>query len=99
MDDTIRVHERILGRGRGLSELSQEDFRTLKQYGYSDAYLAKLLYTTEMAVRSRRKELGVIANFYRVDTCAAEFEARTPYLYSTYEQGDEAQPTNNKKIM
>jgi carbamoyl-phosphate synthase large subunit len=99
MDDTIRVHERLLGNGRTLADLTGDDLRVLKQYGYSDAYLAKLLNETEMTVRNRRKELGVTANFYRVDTCAAEFEARTPYLYSTYEQGDEAQPTNNKKIM
>ncbi len=99
MADTIHVHETLLGSGRTLTDISAADMRTLKQYGYSDAYLAKLLDTTEVAVRSRRKDLGVIANFYRVDTCAAEFEARTPYLYSTYEQGDEADPTNKKKVM
>jgi len=99
MDDTIRVHQRLLPAGRTLTDLTADDLRVLKQYGYSDPYIAKLLNETEMDVRKYRKDLGVIANFYRVDTCAAEFEARTPYLYSTYEQGDEAQPTNNKKIM
>src|SRR5690606_19421334 len=52
-----------------------------------------------MNVRARRKALGVIPTYYRVDTCAAEFEAHTPYLYSTYEPEDEAFPTDKKKVM
>jgi carbamoyl-phosphate synthase large subunit len=54
---------------------------------------------SESAVRARRKALGVVAGYYRVDTCAAEFEAHTPYLYSTYEDDDEAEPTDQPKVI
>ena len=57
-----------------------------KQYGFSDQQLAKCWGTTESAVRQRRKQLGVLPSYYLVDTCAAEFEAHTPYYYSTYER-------------
>ncbi|HWR73954.1 MAG TPA: carbamoyl-phosphate synthase large subunit, partial [Nitrospirota bacterium] len=60
--------------------------RTAKEQGFSDRRLAKLLTTTEDAVRKARRELGIIPVFKTVDTCAAEFEAKTPYLYSTYEK-------------
>ncbi|MEO0561537.1 MAG: carbamoyl-phosphate synthase large subunit, partial [Chloroflexota bacterium] len=61
--------------------------------------IAQLIGVEEMAVRERRKSLGVRANYYRVDTCAAEFEAFTPYLYSTYEEDDEAKPTDREKVI
>jgi len=60
--------------------------RRAKEYGFSDRRLAKLLTTTESSVRKARMELGIIPVFKTVDTCAAEFEAHTPYLYSTYEK-------------
>ena len=60
--------------------------RLAKEYGFSDRRLAKLLTTTESAVRKTRMELGITPVFKTVDTCAAEFEAHTPYLYSTYEK-------------
>jgi carbamoyl-phosphate synthase large subunit len=60
--------------------------RLAKEYGFSDRRLAKLLTTTERAVRKKRMELGITPVFKTVDTCAAEFEAHTPYLYSTYEK-------------
>jgi carbamoyl-phosphate synthase large subunit len=60
--------------------------RLAKEYGFSDRRLAKLLTTTESAVRKKRMELGITPVFKTVDTCAAEFEAHTPYLYSTYEK-------------
>jgi len=60
--------------------------RRAKEYGFSDRRLAKLLTTTESAVRKARMELGIVPVFKTVDTCAAEFEAHTPYLYSTYEK-------------
>lgn len=82
-----------------LSALNREDFLKLKTHGFSDAYIAQLLGIDEAAVRNHRKALGVTANFYRVDTCAAEFEAQTPYLYSTYEPDSEAYPTDQKKVM
>jgi len=83
----------------GAGTLDAADFLKLKRYGYSDAHLADLLNVTEMQVRNYRKSLGIVPSYYRVDTCAAEFEAHTPYLYSTYEEGDETYPTDNKKVI
>jgi carbamoyl-phosphate synthase large subunit len=74
-------------------------FRRAKRYGISDIQLAKTWSTDEQAVRSRRKELGVAAVFSRVDTCAAEFESFTPYLYSNYESQCEADPSGRKKVV
>jgi carbamoyl-phosphate synthase large subunit len=76
-----------------------EEFRTAKRYGISDSQLAKTWGSDEIAVRTRRKELGVRAVFNRVDTCAAEFESFTPYLYSSYESACEADPSDRKKVM
>ncbi len=73
--------------------------RRAKRYGISDVQLAKTWGTTEIEVRNRRKELGVKAVFSRVDTCAAEFESFTPYLYSNYESSCEADPGTRKKVM
>ncbi|MBI3325316.1 MAG: carbamoyl-phosphate synthase large subunit, partial [Nitrospinae bacterium] len=70
-----------------------------KTLGFSDRYLAGLLGETEMQLRDRRVREGVRATFKRVDTCAAEFEAYTPYLYSTYERECEANPTTRRKII
>lgn len=85
--------------GKSLDLLDAATMRTLKRYGYSDAHLAQILNAPETAVRARRKALGVIPSYYRVDTCAAEFEAHTPYLYSTYEEDDEAAPTDREKVI
>jgi carbamoyl-phosphate synthase large subunit len=71
----------------------------LKRKGFSDRRLAKLMHTTETAVRQRRHALGIKPVFKRVDTCAAEFATATAYLYSSYEEECEAQPTGRKKIM
>ncbi|MCK5236596.1 MAG: carbamoyl-phosphate synthase large subunit, partial [Deltaproteobacteria bacterium] len=65
-------------------KLSEAMLRKAKEFGLSDAHIANLLGHTEDEVRSKRKELGVIPVYKRVDTCAAEFESTTPYLYSTY---------------
>jgi len=73
--------------------------RRAKRYGVSDVQLAKTWGTDEIAVRNRRKELGVEAVFSRVDTCAAEFESFTPYLYSNYESACEAEPSERRKVM
>jgi carbamoyl-phosphate synthase large subunit len=78
---------------------SKDLFRAAKRYGISDVQLAKTWNTDEISVRSRRKELGVAAVFSRVDTCAAEFESFTPYLYSCYESSCEAEPGDRKKVM
>ena len=79
------------------------DFELLtkaKCYGFSDRQIAHLTGTTEDAVRAERKKLGLVPSYRLVDTCAAEFEAYTPYYYSTYDRGDdEVQPSDNRKIM
>lgn len=82
-----------------LGALTAVHLKGLKRQGFSDAVIANALGVSEMAVRIRRKALGVTPVYYRVDTCAAEFEAHTPYLYSTYESQDEAQPSDRKKVM
>ncbi|MFH1824349.1 MAG: carbamoyl-phosphate synthase large subunit [Candidatus Firestonebacteria bacterium] len=69
-----------------------------KRYGFSDKFLAKLLNQTEEKVRKFRFKHNILPVYKMVDTCAAEFEAYTPYLYSTYEEEDEALPTKRKKI-
>jgi carbamoyl-phosphate synthase large subunit len=73
--------------------------RPAKQMGFSDLRLAELWNTDEDSVRATRKRLGVTPVYKRVDTCAAEFEAHTPYLYSTYEEECESRPTDRQKIM
>jgi len=73
--------------------------RPAKQLGFSDARLAALWGLREADVRARRHALGVRPVYKRVDTCGAEFEAHTPYLYSTYEEECEARPTDRRKIM
>ena len=82
-----------------LAALDATTLRTLKQKGFSDRRLAKLLHSNEKAVREARKALGVRPVFKRVDTCAAEFATDTAYMYSTYDEECEAEPTNKKKIM
>ncbi len=99
MADMMRIHDTILKKNLTLDSLNAADFFKLKRYGFADAYLAQLIGVDEMAVRERRKALGIWANFYRVDTCAAEFAAHTPYLYSTYEEENEAFPTEKKKVV
>ena len=73
--------------------------RRAKQMGFSDVHLGRLLGVGEDAVRAERERLGVIPVYKTVDTCAAEFVAHTPYLYSTYEGEDESQPTDRKKVV
>lgn len=84
---------------RTLKALSSDELRELKSMGFSDRRLASLLRTSEKDVRDSRKALGVRASYKLVDTCAAEFVAHTPYLYSTYDGGSDAPPTNRKKII
>ena len=70
--------------------LEAKQIRRAKEYGFSDPQLAKIMGKSEAEVRALRKKLGIVATFKQVDTCAAEFEAYTPYYYSTYESQDEA---------
>ena len=88
-----------LERNRSLDKLDRDALYLLKQKGFSDRRLAKLLHTTETVVRNRRRSLQVRPVFKRVDTCAAEFSTETAYLYSTYDEECEAAPTTRKKIM
>ncbi len=85
--------------GRALASLSTDELRLLKKKGFSDKRLAKLLGTNQHEVRAARHAQGVRPVYKRVDTCAAEFATQTAYMYSTYEEECEAEPTNKKKIM
>ena len=86
-------------RKGGLDSLNADRIRALKRKGFSDARIAKLIKQPEELVRKRRVMSGVRPVFKRVDTCAAEFATSTAYLYSTYEEECEAEPTDNPKIM
>jgi len=86
-------------RGRKLESISAKEFRKAKRDGLDDRKLGELLRASSLEVREARKRLGVRAVFNRVDTCAAEFESFTPYLYSSYESEDEAAPTSRRKVM
>ena len=92
-----------------LDTLPADLLREAKEHGFSDAQIALILqptardaephYPTEMDVRARRKALGILPVYHRIDTCAAEFEAYTPYLYSTYATADESAVTNRPKVI
>ncbi len=97
LHDVMRIQDEI--EGRALEEIDAATLRGFKEVGLSDRRLAYLTGRTEDEARSYRKNLGVLPVFKRVDTCGAEFESFTPYLYSTYETEDEAQPTDARKIM
>ncbi len=96
--EEIVVCEQALA-GRSVDDLSEAEWRFLKGKGCSDRRLGKLLGTTEDVVRARRHGLGVRPVYKRVDTCAAEFATQTAYLYSTYDDECEAEPTARRKIM
>ena len=96
--------EEIVGAEKRLSEttveaLGRAELRALKRRGYSDARLAQLLGCDEHAVRKRRCDLGVRPVYKRVDTCAAEFDTTTAYLYSCYDDECEARPGARRKMM
>ncbi|PND36350.1 carbamoyl phosphate synthase large subunit [Paucibacter aquatile] len=97
IEQIIKIEQSLAGRG--LASLSADELRLLKKKGFSDRRLAKLLGTNQHEVRAARHALNVRPVYKRVDTCAAEFSTETAYLYSTYEEECEAEPTNNKKIM
>jgi carbamoyl-phosphate synthase large subunit len=80
--------------------MTPEQFAQAKSLGFSDRQIAHLTGTTEDAVRAERKRIGLVPSYRLVDTCAAEFEAYTPYFYSTYDRGDdEVKPNDRKKVM
>jgi carbamoyl-phosphate synthase large subunit len=82
-----------------LAALDGARLRYLKRHGFSDSRLAKLVGVTESEIRARRQSFGVRPVYKRVDTCAAEFSTSTAYLYSTYEEECEAEPTQRRKIV
>ncbi|MCD6506972.1 carbamoyl-phosphate synthase large subunit [Candidatus Poribacteria bacterium] len=97
----VRMEEELRGidpEGMDRDELRERIFQA-KRYGFSDAQLGWLWGMGEEEVRTLRKSLGIEATFKTVDTCAAEFEAETPYYYSTYEVEDEVRPSGKPKIM
>ena len=80
-------------------ELSADFLRTLKRSGFGDREIAAIYGVPEATIRERRIEDKLVPAFKRIDTCAAEFESFTPYMYSTYERGDESNPTNKSKVV
>lgn len=96
--DIIDLEEEVIATG-SLDAATDDLIRRAKQTGFSDHQLAFWWNTTESTVRADRKERGIVSTYKQVDTCAAEFEAYTPYYYSTYEQEDEspARPADGRK--
>ncbi|HET7832400.1 MAG TPA: carbamoyl-phosphate synthase large subunit [Gallionella sp.] len=97
IEDIIR--QELALDDRPMESLNADELRHLKRSGFADARLAALLGTDDAAVRAYRHALGVRPVYKRVDTCAAEFATNTAYMYSTYEEECEAQPSDKKKIM
>ncbi len=100
LEQLVKLEDEIRSVGR-LEDASPDLIRRAKKDGFSDAQLAFWWDCSQMEVRNRRKGMGIVATFKQVDTCAAEFEAHTPYYYSTYEQEDEtpAKSPGKKRIM
>ncbi len=97
IEEIVRLEQKI--RRDGLASLGADRLRRLKRKGFADSRLATLLATDEHVVRRHRLQAGIRPVFKRVDTCAAEFSTTTAYLYSTYEEECEAEPTHNNKIV
>ncbi|HVZ35156.1 MAG TPA: carbamoyl-phosphate synthase large subunit, partial [Polyangiaceae bacterium] len=98
----LRQMQRILDQERKIQQAPRLDRELLwesKRLGFGDAQIARLRQSTELEVRRTRREHGVIPVYGRVDTCAAEFMARTPYLYSTYESESEAEISDRRKVI
>ena len=103
MAELVGFEDRLAAHAR-LEDVPRELLREAKQLGYSDAQLARQWTCggepcTAPVVRRRRRDAGVEAVFKLVDTCAAEFEAATPYFYSTYDREDESRPSGRRKVM
>lgn len=97
IEDLVKTERQVASHQ--LEALGAAELRWLKKKGFSDKRLAKLLGTNQHAVRERRHALNVRPVYKRVDTCAAEFATQTAYMYSSYDEECEAQPTGRKKIM
>ncbi len=90
IEQILELENQLIETYKKEKTINTKLFRKAKEYGFSDAQLAQIMGKTEVAVRQLRKDQGIVATFKLVDTCAAEFEAYTPYYYSTYETEDEA---------
>ncbi len=97
IEDLVRTEQGL--RGRKVDTVGVAELLALKRDGFSDRRLAKLLATDQDTVRNRRHAMGVRPVYKRVDTCAAEFDTRTAYMYSTYEEECESRPTDRKKVI
>ena len=97
IEDLIKEEKAV--SEKGLAAIDSDRMYRLKRKGFSDARLADLLSIKEAELRAKRHELGVRPVYKRVDTCAAEFASDTAYMYSTYEEECESEPTNRDKIM
>ena len=95
--ELIEIEKRV--EKRSLDSVTRQELLFLKKKGFSDKRLGKLFDVKEDAVRAKRHALGIRPVFKRVDTCAAEFETRTAYMYSTYQDECEAAPSDKKKII
>jgi carbamoyl-phosphate synthase large subunit len=97
IEELVQIEGRL--KGRALTDLTADELRYLKRKGFSDRRLATLLAASASDVRAARLRHGVRPVYKRVDTCAAEFATTTAYLYSTYEDECEAEPTDRKKVI
>jgi carbamoyl-phosphate synthase large subunit len=97
LQEVMMIQKRI--EGRKLADVPDDVLRTAKEYGLSDRRLWFLTGSPEADVRAHRKSLGIAPVYKRVDTCGAEFESFTPYMYSTYEEENEADASQKRKIM
>ncbi len=97
IEDLVKQEQNLVGKS--LQTLTRPDLRSLKRKGFSDHRLARLLGTEETDLAIYRRELGVRPVYKRVDTCAAEFASSTAYLYSSYEDECEAEPSHRDKIV
>jgi len=97
IEELVRIEGEV--RAQGFDTLDADRLRELKRRGFSDKRLGQLTGVPEHRVRDRRHELGIRPVFKRVDSCAAEFAASTAYMYSTYEEECEANPTDRRKIV
>jgi len=99
INDIVKLENEIKLEYSRSKTINKKLLRQAKEYGFSDSQIAELINSDELLVRNYRKKLGIKATFKLVDTCAAEFEAYTPYYYSTYETEDEVKVSKKKKIM
>jgi carbamoyl-phosphate synthase large subunit len=97
INDIVKLERKI--KSTMLEKIDRILMRKIKEYGFSDKYLATVRGTTELQVRRHRQNLKIDTVYKMVDTCGAEFEAATPYFYSTYEDECEANPTERRKVV